>query len=325
MNILVISGFLGVGKTTWIREMIRRTGKFVAIYENEYAAQGMDRQILEHALRAEPSGTEVNIWERTEGCICCSAQGDFASSVLTIANTVNPEVLLVEPTGVAQLGNILENLKQIQYEAIRILKPVTIVDGLHARLQEQQYPELFRDQILHAGTLIFSKTEQMDDAERVALEDWVRTLGVEVSCLSRPYAEMDDDWWEALTEEEDERAGRAGRAATEIAPDALPDTISFHKVTLPSVATLGAVLERVMTGAYGEIVRAKGIVSCGGEMVQFDLVEGAYTIVGLEPNAIEESGERSAVFIGHALSIPRLKEALYGVQKKRRRISLRRG
>ena len=80
-----------------------------AVLENEYGASGIDGDRLAGALA---DGT-VNIWEMTEGCICCSAKGDFAASVLTIANAVDPEYLVVEPTGVGMLGQIIQNLRQI--------------------------------------------------------------------------------------------------------------------------------------------------------------------------------------------------------------------
>lgn len=105
MNILIVSGFLGAGKTTFIKELSRRTKKEFAILENEYANSGVDGDILKN------SDKTVNIWELIDGCICCSAKGDFAQSILTIANTIDPDYLVVEPTGVAKLSSIIENIK----------------------------------------------------------------------------------------------------------------------------------------------------------------------------------------------------------------------
>ena len=79
---------------------------------------------------------------------------DFASSVLTIANAVDPEYLIVEPTGVGRLSRIIENLKQIEYERIRLLSPVTIVDIYSFGRYLEEYPELYKDQIASAGTVI---------------------------------------------------------------------------------------------------------------------------------------------------------------------------
>ena len=89
MKILIVSGFLGAGKTTFIKALAKHTKKDFAILENEYGAAGIDAD----RLRAEEGQSPVNIWEMTEGCICCSAKGDFSLSVLSIANTIDPEYL----------------------------------------------------------------------------------------------------------------------------------------------------------------------------------------------------------------------------------------
>ena len=93
MKILVVSGFLGAGKTTFIKEMAQKTKQDFVVMENEYGEVGIDKTILDEEK-------DINIWELTEGCICCSMKSDFASSILTIANTLDPEYLIVEPTGV---------------------------------------------------------------------------------------------------------------------------------------------------------------------------------------------------------------------------------
>ena len=111
---------MGAGKTTFIKALAKHTGKEFAILENEYGAAGIDEDRLRD--RSWQSGT-VNIWEMTEGCICCSAKGDFALSVLSIANAVDPEYLVIEPTGVGKLGNVMENLKQIEYDRITHFSP----------------------------------------------------------------------------------------------------------------------------------------------------------------------------------------------------------
>ena len=104
MKILVISGFLGAGKTTFIKALAEKTDKRFVVMENEYGEGGIDGGFL-------ASGTgqaEMKVWELTEGCICCTMKADFASSILTISNTLDPEYLVVEPTGLGKLGNMKE-------------------------------------------------------------------------------------------------------------------------------------------------------------------------------------------------------------------------
>ena len=101
MKVLVVSGFLGVGKTTFIREMARRSKRKFVVMENEMGAVGVDGDYLSASL-----GEGVEIYELTQGCICCSMKTDFATSVLTIESALQPEYLLVEPTGVGMLSQI---------------------------------------------------------------------------------------------------------------------------------------------------------------------------------------------------------------------------
>ena len=117
MKILVVSGFLGAGKTTFIKEMAQKTKRDFVVMENEYGEVGIDKTILDEEK-------DINIWELTEGCICCSMKSDFASSILTIANTLDPEYLIVEPTGVGVLSNVIHNIRQIEYERISLLSPL---------------------------------------------------------------------------------------------------------------------------------------------------------------------------------------------------------
>ena len=155
MKILIVSGFLGAGKTTFIKALAKHTGKDFAILENEYGTAGIDAD----RLRAEEGQSPVNIWEMTEGCICCTMKADFASSILTIANTLDPEYLIVEPTGVGMLSNVIQNIRQIEYERITLLRPVTILDANCFDRYMHDYEEIFQDQLKSAGTIIISKRD----------------------------------------------------------------------------------------------------------------------------------------------------------------------
>lgn len=140
MKILIVSGFLGAGKTTFIKRLARNVDQRFAILENEYGAAGIDGA----RLGQNRQGTQKNVWEMTEQCICCIGKKDFAASVLTIANVVDPEYLIVEPTGVGSLARIIENLRQIEYERIQLLSPVTIVDVYSYRRYMAEYPSCIR-------------------------------------------------------------------------------------------------------------------------------------------------------------------------------------
>lgn len=290
MKILIVSGFLGAGKTTFIKALAKHTGKEFAILENEYGAAGIDKDRLETELA---SGT-VNIWEMTEGCICCSAKGDFALSVLSIANAVDPEYLVIEPTGVGKLGNIVENLKQIEYDRITLLAPVTVVDIHSYRRYLQEYPELYQDQIAEAGTILVSKTEQASAEEKQQIFSALRAINPTAEIVTDHYSLLPPDQWLHLLEK-----GRDGSLhhspSSEASADSeqLPDSFTLKHVHMRSPESLFLFLEDLIRGHFGNIFRAKGQLPAGDTWLQFDVADSRYSILDCEPAADSEM-----VFIG---------------------------
>ncbi|MBQ4567673.1 MAG: GTP-binding protein [Desulfovibrio sp.] len=300
MKVLVVSGFLGAGKTTFITEMAHKCRQKFVVMENEMGAVGVDGGFLASSL-----GSDVDVWELTEGCICCSMKSDFASGVLTIENALQPDFLLVEPTGVGMLGRIIENLKQIAYERIEILSPITILDSLNWRLHASEFPEIFADQLSAAGTVVFSKAENLPPEERTALEELVNDHAPTAEVVSQPYARQPAAWWDEIWR----KALDGTTLKEEPEADATPD-LSIASLTRPRVdspAVMAVFLEDVLHGRFGGIVRAKGTVSSGAFALRFDVAGGQYCLSGAEE---QDGGETRAVFIGKNVDTAGLCKAL---------------
>ena len=202
--VYICTGFLDSGKTTFIKRLARNVDQRFAILENEYGAAGIDGA----RLGQNRQGTQKNVWEMTEQCICCIGKKDFAASVLTIANVVDPEYLIVEPTGVGSLARIIENLRQIEYERIQLLSPVTIVDVYSYRRYMAEYPELYQDQIRSADTIIVSKTEACQAEEKQRIQKFLQEIN--------PQAKIITDYASTMTREDYQSlllGGRIRRAA----------------------------------------------------------------------------------------------------------------
>lgn len=304
MKVLVISGFLGAGKTTFIKTMANRTGREFAILENEYGSMGIDGDILKN----ETSAAQVNIWEMAEGCICCSMKGDFASTVLTIANTVDPDYLVIEPTGVAMLGQVIRNLQQIEYERIRLLAPITIVDGCSYRRYSREYPEIYRNQISSAHTVFVSKMEQAPAGEKAWLRAELEKLNPKGRVISEHYSSLDREAWISLLE-----CGFSGEKLLFDAGDGnvLPDTFSMRGAAMECPERLFVFLELLIRGGFGDIFRAKGKVRAGGQSFRFDVADGKYSITGGE-----QEGEEKAVFIGTEISRNKIRRWFLGQHGK---------
>ena len=308
MRILVVSGFLGAGKTTFIKELARRTREDFSVMENEYGQVGIDGQLLaekEMPESGEEDAGKLNIWELTEGCICCSMKSDFASSILTITNTIDPEYLIVEPTGVGMLSNVMSNIRLIQYERISLLSPITILDGNSFDRYCQEFPDIYRDQIASAGCVLVSKMEGADRQTLEQLEQSIRQINPDAEIFTTHYSANPDSWWESLLSRPADPAQKLpGKAET---PDL--QNLGLTEVSLPSGNQLLLFLQGVVAGVFGDICRAKGYLPVGsGEQtawLRFDVVDHNYSITGIE--AMPDS---RAVLIGKGLKKNWLREVL---------------
>lgn len=295
MKILVISGFLGAGKTTFIKHLALRVKREIAVLENEYGSVGVDGDVLENSLDSE----KINIWEMTEGCICCSMKGDFTASVLTIANAVDPEYLVIEPTGVGMLSNIIQSLQQIEYERITLLAPVTIVDGHSYRRYEQEYQTLYRDQLSSAHMILVSKMEQADEYQRERLKEALRTCNPTAKIVTDHYSTMPDEWWDSLLDTG--YHGKSLRTIPEKAEISL-ETLALEGVYLEKPEQLLVLMEELIRGHYGNIIRAKGSLRAGDQLFRFDMADGIYSVTGMEEEMLGK-----AVFIGNHIRRQRLR------------------
>lgn len=289
MKILVVSGFLGAGKTTFIQELVRRTGRDFAIYENEYGQADIDARRLRQ-------DSDLKVWESTENCICCSGKQDFATSVLTISNTIDPEYLIVEPTGVAKLQSILDNVNQVAWERISLLAPVTVVDAVSWQNQRTDFPEIFDNQLSAAASVVISKLAPGSEDAAEPIKQLAAEMNPQAEVIAKSsYADIPDEWWNSLlTRALDGSVLKDAADDEDDGPDL--ETMALTHAELPSPTHLIWLLDAASAGVFGKLARAKGTLSCGNQWVKFDLVERAWAITGDEPQ--EES---RCVFIGRDL------------------------
>ena len=289
MKILVVSGFLGAGKTTFIQELVRRTGRDFAIYENEYGQADIDARRLRQ-------DSDLKVWESTENCICCSGKQDFATSVLTISNTIDPEYLIVEPTGVAKLQSILDNVNQVAWERISLLAPVTVVDAVSWQNQRTDFPEIFDNQLSAAASVVISKLAPGSEDAAEPIKQLAAEMNPQAEVIAESsYADIPDEWWNGLlTRALDGSVLKDPASEKDEGPDL--ETMALTHAELPSPTHLIWLLDAASAGVFGKLARAKGTLPCGNQWVKFDLVERAWAITGDEPQ--EES---RCVFIGRDL------------------------
>ena len=307
MRVLVVSGFLGAGKTTFIQELARRTGRDFVVYENEYGQADIDARVLSQT-------DELSVWESTENCICCTGKQDFASSVLTIANTLDPEYLVVEPTGVARLSSVVDNVNQVSYERISLLQPLVIVDATAWQRQRERFEEIYLDQVASAAVVVLSKVQHAGQGEVDAVRAWVREKNPGARIADAPYDQLEDAFFTGLLEHDldpERAAAGTGDGASAVRPAAAADddfeSLSLAGINLPSESHLLWFLDALVAGVFGEVVRAKGTLPCGGRWLRFDVVDRAWSVTGAEKG---EPKDAVGVFIGPEVRRPWLRETL---------------
>jgi len=288
MKILIVSGFLGAGKTTFIKELIRRSGTKPVVLENEYGENSIDARDLK---RGSGNDKQPEVLEFMEGCVCCTMKDTFVNSVLTVFSGLAPEYLVVEPTGVGRLSNIINNLKPILHDNISLLKPVVVLSPGSYNVNMREWPELYKDQVAFAQTVVFSKCE--NEAPEVIGQtiSKIRKINPDAEIIGSHYSALDDEWWRSLMEVD---AAETEAAETASGRDDLTQ-ITINNGRLDNPAELILLLEDCLHGELGHIARAKGTVPVGGEMLRFDLADRLYAITGSD----EETAQ--CVFIGEAL------------------------
>ncbi len=297
MKILIVSGFLGAGKTTFIKELIRRSGTQPVIMENEYGDNSIDAAELKGA---SSESNKLEILEFMEGCVCCTMKDSFVNSVLTVFSSLSPEYLIVEPTGVGRLSNIIKNLEPILHGNITLLKPIVVLPPRSYSQNMEEWPDLYRDQVAHAEKVVFSKCEHEIPELLSKVEEEIRSINPNAEIVKEHYSKKEDEWWRSLLEVP------IGDTSTEDAELNAPNIfqITLNHARLEHPAELILLLEDCLRGELGNIVRSKGTVPVGKEMLRFDLADRLY--------AITDSSEASnqCVFIGKNLDREKICERM---------------
>ena len=182
----VISGFLGAGKTTLIKKIFESVLKKekVVLIENEFGEIGIDGTFLKE------SGIQIK--EINAGCICCSLVGDFATSMDEVISKYNPERIIIEPSGVGKLSDIVNAVLKLK-EELQINILATVVDGLKTKMYLKNFGELFNNQVEAANTIVISKTDKMSEEAIMEVVNLVKEKNDHATIITTPINELDSE------------------------------------------------------------------------------------------------------------------------------------
>lgn len=181
----IISGFLGAGKTTFMKKLVAEAfaNEKVVIVENEFGEIGIDSGFLKD--------TGIQVSEINGGCVCCTLVGDFTKNLHEVIRTYHPDRILVEPSGVAKLSDIEVSVLDVgKTEDIKIGALVTIVNALKAKKQMKAFGEFFRDQIEHATAVVLSRTQKMDQDKLEDVVKEIKALNDKAVVITTPWDDL---------------------------------------------------------------------------------------------------------------------------------------
>lgn len=185
----IISGFLGAGKTTFIKKMLEEvfSGEKVVLVENEYGEVGIDGGFLKDA------GIEIK--ELNSGCICCSLVGDFSRSLNEVIETYHPDRILIEPSGVGKLSDVMSSVKDMEKDHdVKLNALVTVANAMKATKQMKAFGEFFNNQIENATTIVLSRTQNMKEEKLELCVKEIQKINPKAAIITTP--------WDSITGEQ---------------------------------------------------------------------------------------------------------------------------
>ncbi len=300
----IFSGFLGAGKTTLIKKLISEaySGEKLVLIENEFGEIGVDGKFLQEA--------GVEITEMNSGCICCSLVGDFGKALTKVVEDYNPERILIEPSGVGKLSDVIKAVKNIGSDKLELNSFTTVVDAGKCKMYMKNFGEFFNDQVENAQTIILSHTGKVsEDKTSKAVEllrehnkdavivttDWDNLTGEQIRLAMEKKTVSVNDEIEKLNDEACPACGHHHHHDEEChchhhehhhhhADDVFT---SWGKETPVkyTVEEMSNILSSLSNEEkYGIVLRAKGVVAGDSSWVHFDYVPG-------EPDVREGSAD----------------------------------
>ncbi|HSQ89307.1 GTP-binding protein [Romboutsia sp.] len=268
----IISGFLGSGKTTLIKKLLHSfNNEKVVIIENEFGKIGIDGEII------KKDGFEVI--ELQNGCICCSIKLNFKDTILEIIKELNPDRIIIEPTGIGLLSEIIAMLNDCKIkESCVINSLITVVDGINYFDYIDSFGDFFEDQILNASMLIISKSQFIDDN---ILNDILNSLK---NINKRAYIVSEN--WEDLSSKDiiNLLNGNVLSDLNYLHKKEINETmkgitsISIEPSDTYNIDELESIFENLKSERFGKVIRGKGFLDSNNKLLEFNYINGHYTI-----------------------------------------------
>jgi len=181
----IFSGFLGAGKTTLIKKLIKEAykGEMLVVIENEFGKIGIDGGFLKEA--------GIQITEMNSGCICCSLVGDFGKALAKVKAEYNPDRIVIEPSGVGKLSDVIRAVQDAGVEGLELNAFTTVIDASKCKMYMKNFEEFYKNQIEFASSVILSRTAGIREDKLKEAVEIVRSLNKDASLITTPWDQLD--------------------------------------------------------------------------------------------------------------------------------------
>ena len=289
----IFSGFLGAGKTTLIKKLIKEAfqGEKLVLIENEFGEIGIDGGFMKDA--------GINVTEMNSGCICCSLVGDFGAALEEVLEKYHPDRIIIEPSGVGKLSDVIKAVSGVMesHADVQMNGYVTVADATKCKMYMKNFGEFYNNQVESAKTIVLSRTGKITDEKLDAALALIREKNDKATIITTPWDEIggkqilgaieesnalelelmeEEDVCPECGHHHDHEHGHHHHHADDVFTSMGIE--SAHKY---SEEELTGILKKLSAedNGYGNILRAKGIVpATEGEWFHFDLVPGEYEV-----------------------------------------------
>ncbi|CEP43195.1 CobW family GTP-binding protein [Paraclostridium sordellii] len=275
IKIDVVSGFLGSGKTTLIKHMLESIeNEKVVIIENEFGQIGIDGDLI--------SKSGIDVLELQNGCICCSIKLNFRDTLLDIIEKFNPDRILIEPTGIGLLSEIISMIGNLKLKnTLSINSLITVVDGLNYFDYIDNFGDFFEDQIKNASILMISKTQLIGKDELNKVELSLKNLNKTANIINKDWDKIPfDNFFEKLDLLNCKISDDIRTLITKGISEDMKNIESISKIPnkIYTVESLEYILSSLNNEKLGKIIRCKGFVNNDEGILEFNYINGNYTI-----------------------------------------------
>ena len=282
----IFSGFLGAGKTTLIKKLIKEAyaGEKVVLIENEFGEIGIDGGFLQDA--------GINVTEMNSGCICCSLVGDFSKALVKVQSEYAPDRIIIEPSGVGKLSDVIKAVANANLENAVLNAFCTVVDASKCKMYMKNFGEFFGDQVENASCILLSHTDKAGEEKLATAVTLLKEKNPTANIVTAPWDSLDGKTILIAMEQKDSLQAELNRLAEEMHHGHEHEHHHHHHHADDVFTSWGKETPRTYTKAdlhamlsalqaeetYGAVLRAKGIVAGENAWLHFDYVPGEIEI-----------------------------------------------